>query len=299
MVSNTVSYKILLKNLTDKEKVLGEKHNFIIHTDSWYWEAAPILKELISVIKKGERLQSDKDDNYWNRIFTSLGLLLELSGVLDVLDLIEPENLKIFLLKLKLIFKSPLLMNEEDTDTNLGRNTLFELGLFSRFMMSGYDAKLHYEHPDISVRIDAREYDIECKRLYKPETLIKNTKAALDQLLEYSIYQPKPEGLHGRYGIVAVSLSRYFHPGDMLFDATTEEKAKERINYEMKKVFDDNEEELRRLFPVKVPALILHYSDRGSIDKPYIYNFIDLHETARAGSYSHFKQLMEDFKNFK
>ena len=67
----------------------------------------------------------------------------------------------------------------------------------------------------------------------------------------------------------------------------------------MKKVFDDNEEELRRLFPVKVPALILHYSDRGSIDKPYIYNFIDLHETARAGSYSHFKQLMEDFKNFK
>ncbi len=296
MSSITVSYETLLKNLTDKERILVKKHNIIIPQDSWYREAISILKELISAIKKSETLSNkNNDDNYWNRIFTSLGLLLELFGVLEALDLIDKDSLKIFISKLKLIFKGPLLMNDEDNANNLGRNTLFELKLFSRLIKNGYKAQLYYDHPDISFQVDVREYVIECKRLYKPETLIKNTKAALDQLLKYSLNKAMPEGVYARYGIVAVSLSRYIHTGDKLFDASSQDKARERINYEMKKIFNDNKEELLRPFPISVPALIFEYSDRGSIDIPYTYNFIDVHETAN-GRYSRFKLLMEDLK---
>lgn len=299
MSSNTISYVTLLKNLKDKEKILAEKHNIIIPEVSWYSEAISILKKLILAIKKGENLRNkDNDDNYWNRIFTSFALLEELSGILVILDLIDKENLKIFISKLKLIFKGPLLMCDENSTNNLGRNILFELSLFSWLIKNGYKARLYYDHPDISFQVQVREYVIECKRIYKPKTLIKNTKAAIHQLLEYSLNKPKPEGIKARYGIVAISLSRYIHKGDKLFDAISQEKAKERINYEMKKIFDDNKEELLRPFPINVPALLLKYSDRGTIDMPYTYNFIDVHETAN-GRYSRFELLMEDIEKLK
>lgn len=294
MSSATISYENLLKILSDKEMLLKEKHGVIIPQNSWYWEAISILKGLIAAIKKNEKLENKNNDpEFWNRIFTSLALLLELSGILEVLESLNENNLSIFLSKIRLAFKSPLLMTDEDSDNNLGRNTMFELKLFSRLYKNGYDARLHNDHPDISFQVEEREYVIECKRIYKPETLIKNARAALNQLTEYSLNEPKPEGVQARYGIVAISLSRYIHTGDKLFDAASQEKARERINYEMKRIFDEHKDELLRLFPVNVPALLFEYSDRGSIDMPYTYNFIDVHETAN-GRFSNFKHVIKD-----
>lgn len=295
MSSATISYEKLLKRISEREKLLRVKHGVIIPEDSWYWEALSILKKLIEVIKKDEKLENtDNDPDFWNRIFTSLGLLFELAGILEVIDDLKEDSLTIFLSKLKLTFKSPLLMTDEDSDNNLARNTLFELKLFSRLYKNGYSAKLHYDHPDISFQVQEREYAIECKRIYKPDTLVKNTHRALKQLVDYSLSKLKPEGIQARYGIVAISLSRYIHSGDKLFDAVSQDKARERINYEMKKIFDEHREELLKPFPVNVPALILEYSDRGSIDIPYTYNFIDVHETAN-GRHSNFKYVIKDF----
>ena len=294
MSASNISYEKLLKNLTEQEAYLEKTHRIKISEDSWYWEAITILKELIEVIKENKQFENTNDDpEFWNRVFTSLSLLLEMSGILEVVALLKDENLKIFLSKLQLTFKGPLLMNYENSDNNFGRNTMFELKLFSRLFKNNLPVKLHYDHPDVSFQVDVREYMIECKRIYKPETLVKNTHRALKQITDYSLKMPKPEGVYARYGIVAVSLSRYIHSGDKLFDAKSQEKAKERINYEMKRIFDEHKEELLRPFPVSVPALLLEYSDRGSIDMPYTYNFIDVHETAN-GRYSNFKYVIDD-----
>lgn len=294
MSASNISYEKLLKNLTEQTEYLEKKHKVKIPRDSWYWEAISILKQLIEAIKKDTKVENKNDDpEFWNRVFTSLSLLLEMSGILEVIASLKEENLNIFLSKLQLTFKGPLLMNDENSDNNLGRNTMFELKLFSRLYKNSLPAKLHNDHPDISFQTDVREYVIECKRIYKPETLVKNTHRALKQITDYSLNKPKPEGVYARYGIVAVSLSRYIHSGDKLFDAKSQEKAKERINYEMKKIFDEHKEELLRPFPVNVPALLLDYSDRGSIDMPYTYNFIDVHETAN-GRHSNFKYVIDD-----
>lgn len=293
MSASSISYEKLLENLTKQEVFLKEKHKVVIPQDSWYREAVDILKMLIKAIEKNEKLEKT-DDDYWNRIFTALSLLSEVSGIFNVVPSLDEENLPIFLSKLELTFKGPLLMRDEDSDNNLSRNTMFELTIFSRYFMKGIPAKLHADNPDISFQVDVREYVIECKRIYKPETLVKNTHKALKQILEKSFPKPLPKGIYARYGIVAVSLSRYIHKGDMLFDAKTQEVARERIYYEMNRIFEENRDELLRPFPPNVPALLLEYSDRGSIDKPYKYNFIGVYETAN-GRYSNFKYVTQDF----
>lgn len=294
MSASTISYEKLLNNLSEQKEYLEEKHKIKIPEDSWYWEAMTLLKELIEVIEENKKLENTNNDpEFWNRVFTSLSLLLEMSGILEVVSHLGDENLKIFLSKVQLTLKAPLLMNDEDSDNNLSRNTMFELKLFSRLYKNNLSARLHNDHPDISFQADVREYVIECKRIYKPETLVKNAHRALKQLTDYSLREPKPAGIYARYGIVAVSLSRYIHNGDKLFDANSQEKAKERINYEMKRIFDEHKEELLKPFPVNIPALLLEYSDRGSIDMPYTYNFIDVHETAN-GRHSNFKYVVDD-----
>lgn len=295
MSSSTISYKTILKNLVSKEKLLHEKHNLTIPKDSWYWEAIELLKMVMVAIDKKEKLNSKEDEDYWNRVFTSLGLLQELSRILKVLDTIDEESLEIFISKLRTVFKGPLLMIDEDENSNMGRNTLFELDLFSRLIKNGYKARLHHDHPDISFQVEEREYVIECKRIYKPETLVKNARVAVSQLTTYSLEEPKPEGIYARYGIVAISLSRYIHTGDKLFEAKSEEAAAGRIRYELEKIFNENKEELLRKFPVNIPALFLQYSDRGSIDMPYTYNFIDVHDTA-TGSFSNYKHVARDLE---
>lgn len=294
MSSSNISYEKLLKNLTGQSQYLKGKHRITIPKESWYWEAIDVLKQLIEAIKNNTRLENTNDDpEFWNRVFTSLSLLLEISGILEVLSSLQGNNLTIFLSKFQITLKGPLLMSDENSDNNLGRNTMFELKLFAKLYKNGYFVMLHNDHPDISFQVDVREYVIECKRIYKPETLVKNTHKALKQIIDYSLAEPKPEGVYARYGIVAVSLSRYIHTGDKLFDAKSQESAKERINYEMKRIFDEHRDEILRPFPVNVPALLFEYSDRGSIDKPYTYNFIDIHETAN-GRHSNFKYVIDD-----
>lgn len=293
MSISSISYVKLLENLTKKEAFLKEKHNIVIPNDSWYHEAVTILKILITAIEKSEKLEKT-DDNYWDRIFTALSLLSEMSEIFSVVQSLNEKNLTIFLSKLELTFKGPLLMSDEDSDTNLSRNTMFELTIFSRYFTKGIHAKLHIDNPDISFQVDVREYVIECKRIYKPETLVKNTHKALKQIVEKSFTKPLPKGVYARYGIVAVSLSRYIHNGDMLFDAKSQEVARERIYYEMNKIFEEHKEELLRPFTPNVPALLLEYSDRGSIDKPYKYSFIGVYETAN-GRYSNYKYVIQDF----
>jgi hypothetical protein len=297
MSSTTISYINLLELLTNKQKIMDKDHRFVIPDGAWYWEAIEVLKMLIDSIKNNKKLQGKpSDENYWNRIFTSLSLLLELSQILDVLDTLDDEGWRIFLSKFKLVFKGPLLMSDEDSDNNLGRNTLFELSLYSRLLKHGYSAKLHDSHPDLSFQLGVQEYVIECKRIYKPETLVDNVIAARDQLKEFSLNLPKPNGIYSRYGIVAISLSRYIHKGDKLFDASTQESARKRIYNEMNKIFEENKKELLKSFPVNIPALLFEYSDRGSIDLPYNYDFISVYETATVG-YSNFKKVISDLRN--
>ncbi len=299
-MSNSMSYEELLNSLRIKEKKINDDYKVIIPINSWYFESISILEGLICSIKNKESLiNSEGDEDYWNKIFTSLAFLKQLDQILDVISYLKDENLKIFLSKLKIVFKAPLLMSNEDENTSQGRNTLFELSLFSKFAIKGLEVKLHFGHPDISVRVGDRLYVIECKRLQKPDTLLKNIKRAIKQLKIYSLNKEnKAKNKYKTIGLVAISLERFIHNGDKLFEAKSELVAQERIYFEIDKIIYDNEKDLLSLLSVEIPGVIFEYYDRGSIDKPYSFDFITVFDSI-AVSTGCDSILEKDFKNLK
>lgn len=299
-MSNVIAYEGLLSGLKIKVKKLTQDHKIIIPTNSWYFESITILESLIFAIKNKKYVGiKEKDDEYLLKNFTSLAFLKQLLTTLEAIDYLTDENLEVFLSKIKLVFQAPLLMINEDLNTSLGRNTLFELSLFSKFISKGLNARLHRDHhPDISVLVDKRLYVIECKRLYKPETLLKNTKLAIKQLKKYSLVSSRPEDGIIINGIVAISLNRYIHKGNKYFEAKSESSAEERIYFEMQRIFDENKDELVKMFPINIPVILFNYDDIGSIDKPYLFDFITVFDTTD-GSTDRVTLLENDFKNLK
>jgi len=282
-------YKDLITSLNKNIASLDTQFNCKIPDNSWIGEAIKITEDLIIRIDNDKKLDESQlqDKFYLDKCYSSLSQLQELNFILSGIRLIDKQDIKIFLKKLKIVFNAPLLMSNETSNSNEGRNTLFELKLFLRFKYANYNVNLCADHPDILLIVDGRGYAIECKRIYKPETLISNAKVAIEQLQKYSLSQ------ENRFGIVAISITRYFHSGNKYLAAKSENTARLRINQEMSTLFKRNKQALLSLFPVKIPVLILEFSDRGEIQKPYSFNFFDIIETAN-GRWSNFDQVKRD-----
>ncbi|MBU3978252.1 hypothetical protein KKF69_05080 [Patescibacteria group bacterium] len=282
-------YKDLLISLNKKIAILEVEFNYKIPDTSWVGEAIKITEDLIIRIDIDKKLDKSQlqDKSYIDKCYSSQSQLQELNFILAGIILINKQDIRLFLKKLKIVLNAPLLMSNETSNSNEGRNTLFELKLFLRLKNANYDVSLCANHPDILLIVDRREYAIECKRIYKPETLISNAKIAIEQLQRYSLSQ------ENRFGIVAISITRYFHSGDKYLAAKSEDAVRARINYEMTTLLEHNKKTLLGLFPAKIPVLILEFSDRGEIQKPYSFNFLDIIETAD-GRWSNFDQAKKD-----
>lgn len=286
-----MTYRETINKVTELLDFLNTKYRICPAEGSWVYEAIKLTEDLINAEKKGvpQREYFQKEEYLYDRTLTSLAELINLREVLESLNLISGTNLDIFLQKLKVVFGAPLLIKDETFNSSQARNIMFELRLFSKLIQRNYKVYLSNDHPDITVVVDGNNYYIECKRIYKKETLITNIKAAIHQLVKFSL---KKLG----YGIVAVSVTRYFHTGDKRLEAVSEEAAKKRIEHEMDELLKEYKDDLFKLFPLKIPALFLEFSDRVAADKAYSMNLIDIIETAN-GRPSMFYKIKNDFKD--
>lgn len=286
-----MEYQDLLESIENKLMELDSDYEIKIPDDSWVNEAKIYATRIIEAIEAKVKPEEyfKKEELLYEKTVTSLSDLYELNRILSLIKNVGEENIEIFKKKLKTVFKAPLLLMDETGNTNEGRNIMFELRLFTRLIQKGYNAKL-LEHPDILVQVDENEYAIECKRIFKSETLIANAKAAIDQLNTYSLKNKQ------RYGIVAISITRYLHDGKLRFVAKSEQSAKLKLNTEMTNILETHKDELLSLFPIKIPALFFEYFDRAEIGKPYTITLIDIIETAN-GRPSLFHKVKKDFEN--
>lgn len=288
-----MKYEILLGSLENKLNNLKSSYKLLLPDNSWVTEAIENVKNLM-IAKQNkipEKEYFKSEELLYQKTVASLSELLDLNRVISYLERIDQENLKVYLKKLKIVFNAPLLLMNENSNSNEPRNIMFELRLFSRFKEKEYATKLCLDHPDILVNTNNNEYAIECKRIFQPETLIDNTKDAINQLLKYSLSEQR------RYGIVALSITRFFHSGDKRFEAKSENAARSRLNFEMSKLVETYRDELLKPFPLKIPLLILEYSDCAVIDKPYNITLHDFIETAN-GRPSLFNEVFNDFSKF-
>lgn len=286
-----MKYEEVIKQTNQGLSYLKSQFKLVPSENSWVFEAIKTVEKLINARdNKIDQNEYFRQEEYlYDKTVTSLSELTNVNSILKPIDKINKDSLKVFLNKLKKVFNAPMLMKDENLNSSEGRNTMFELRLFTKLVALDFDANLPAEqHPDILVNVNGNTYFIECKRIFKKETFIKNVQNAIDQLEKYSLKNKLG------YGIVALSITRYFHAGDKRLEATTEEAMKRRIEVEMDKLIEENRDDLFSRFPFKIPALFLDFSDRAVADKAYCVNLIDVIETANGRS-SLFYKVRKDF----
>jgi hypothetical protein len=251
-------------------------HNFSlkIPVQCWIKEALEIVEKVNSLLKDKKNLENYLKDNEFKwKVTSSIITLTEFHFVVSNLDVFKQENTYELYRKLSDVVKMPLLVREEDatTSTNQGRNSLFELRLYIRFALAGFDVVLQ-EHPDILVKVNEREYAVECKRVFTEETFIKNCERARDQIKKYSLTKRQ------RLGIIAISVTRAFHSGDLKLVTSTVKKASDTVSYYMDLLYKNNAKALSDLLDYKFPALLLDYSDICEVDTPIWIHKVSLYK---------------------
>lgn len=286
-----MKYGHLFVSVKKQLKNLKTKYSFDISPNSWVNEALEYTEELINAISSniGEEEYFSREELLYDKTVTSLHELIELNNILLLIDSLDDENKKILVKKLKIFLNSaPLLLKDEDTNLNEGRNLIFEVRLFRRLKDKGYKPVLSLTHPDIQLIENGHEYAIECKRVFKIETLVPNIKDAINQLMKFSLDS------NTRYGIVAVSITRCLPTIDKRFEAKFESAAKARLHLEMENLFNSYKNQFISLFCIRIPALIFEFNDRAVIGKPYSISLMDVYETAN-GNFSIFNTVRKDF----
>lgn len=160
--------------------------------------------------------------------------LFDLTLISYCVDFLSKCNRKILKKKLKNILEISDPPNENILN-NAGRNTLFELLLYSYLQSVDIDCDLHDPNPDMIAKIKDKKYFIQCKRVFSEngEAIRTNVLSALRQL--NNDLKDKNEN---DFGIIALSVERFFTGGNKMLIAETEEIAKQELNNNLRNIVD-------------------------------------------------------------
>jgi len=189
-----------------------------------------------SVLERAEKLK--KEGEAFDPQFTGdyRFALLDIDELIDIIPALEGEDPVIVKDKLTQMLQGTHSRTEETAENSLARNTQFELYLMARMKQAGLPAKLHAEHPDISVATEKRLYGVEAKRIFsdKPEKVKSNVRTAATQLATYSLPSPTSRG------IIALSIDHHLIGSELILAA-------------------DNEAAVHEILGNQVEAFILHH----------------------------------------
>lgn len=287
----TNSYKDIIDN-TNKSIAKLLSLNIKISDDSWIYEALNHAEMAEKERATGNLFEFTSNPEIRWKTTIAFGSLSELNLIVNRIDGLLSNSEKVVIKKLKDVVKMPFSMLDESADsgTNLGRNSLFELRLATRFLAAGYSLSLCSDHPDILVPTNGYEYPVECKRMFSPKSFENLVFEAISQLEKYSL------GGKNSLGMVALSFTRYFHKGDKKIYAETSDKIGELADKETEKFVKDKLPFIFRKFPANIPCLILDFSDFAESDKPYWVHWLYLIETSNDPKTSNYKYIQRDLQ---
>jgi len=157
-----------------------------------------------------------------DQLFSAV-VLTESTELGDLEPFLQTVDPKIAAEKLVHILGGPLLPSDEDSNSNQPRNLLFELNLAARLWRAGFPPELG-EHPDLAIVVGERRFLIQCKRPFSQRSARRCFDDARAQLRGDLANAPT-----GSRGVIALSLSRLFHPGDQLFVYSSEKQARRQM----------------------------------------------------------------------
>jgi hypothetical protein len=130
----------------------------------------------------------------------------------------------VLLRKVRLILKGPGVPNAEDSDSNLARNTSFELWFAAKLRQTGVFKNLS-ENPDVVCEANRQKVLVQCKRPLEENAITRNIRRATNQLRR----DLKHENA-GAKGVIAISLSRILSPKFGLFKGVSTGEVREVVS---------------------------------------------------------------------
>src|SRR6266567_1914115 len=193
MLRETSTYQQIIKNLLALE-------SFLLRLDlSTEASRLRVHIEVIQTLEAG-RLYGNIDHIANAQTRWSMTEATELAAIHSALSVDPPKELA---KKLQLILKGPSQPQQETTDSNLARNTAFELALGAKIHTNG--VAVHFpDNPDISCDVRGTRVFIQCKRPFEEKGVDRNIQRALRQLKDDFETADGPAAV----GVVAISLSR-------------------------------------------------------------------------------------------
>lgn len=234
-------YEILAERLIRLEQML---------TGRGFEGPIPRIQFHLRTLKRVKDAQNPLDEEtLWS--FVEATELAEASSALPKLEW------RLLKEKFRRVLNGPLSPQIETAETNLARNTMFELHLAGFLNHKGIAADIR-DNPDISCAVAGRNIFIQCKRPFNRRNIQSNIKNALKQL---SRDLDQASDARAR-GVVAISLTHAINPSEMCLEVRTKSDVNRAITDEIRMASDQMRHLVRgpRIiglsFSATVPVLI-------------------------------------------
>lgn len=176
--------------------------------------------------------------------------VVELSMALPFFHTCRPDVIRE---KLKWISTGPADSLDEDAASgNRARNTVFELSLASRLWQAGLKPDVG-DNPDVICEVDGKRLVFECKRPFSGLQVGKRIREAADQIRTILDQQ-----VPGTRGIIAISLSKVFSPGNLRLYARNESEMKRELSRQTRNLAERYERTWSRYAQSNIIGILFH-----------------------------------------
>jgi hypothetical protein len=173
----------------------------------------------------------------------------------DVLCAFEGDRSPYLSSVLKRALSGPAQAVNEGPKNRDGRNVWFELALAAEWRLRG--AAVTLQEPDLRLVREETTFSVACKRPDKQQSIHANIRDAIEQLSENLAKAPERA-----YGVAAISLTRVFNRGDMVFSGDLR-----MLEALLEKELDNHIRYLRSVDDPRICGIIFHLATPSNFDR--------------------------------
>jgi hypothetical protein len=225
------------------------------------------------------------------QLFWSLTEAAEFADVYSALR--NYNNPDLLRKKLQDALKGSVDPNREASESNIGRNTMFELNLASRLFHRGVPV-YPQTNPDILCEIDHWKVYIQCKRPFREGKISKNISKAYSQLAR------DLNDSNDKYtrGIIAISVSHVLNPGDKLFIVKTEHDMMKLLGDHVQKLGERYSRSWKYILDTRIIGISFHLITPAVIEKDKLLTVAQQMVTFDRAVNSSDRLLLDRWKHF-
>ena len=192
--------------------------------------------------------------------------LAESMEFVDSVEALRQQGCEIPERVLRTALDGPADLLSETERSNAGRNTMFEIAMAGRLARAGLHPTLG-EEPDVYVEYNRRKIFMQCKRVFSAAAVSRRLVDAARQLRRDLGKSCSPHDC----GIIAISVSRLFNPGDKLLVARGEDGLREKLHAEIDGLIRANIKDYRDVKEPKIVGVLYHLSTPAFLEGVRMY----------------------------